>query len=82
MIKSKIIQGIARIVEKIKNPNHPKLSAKIPALADKKLREKLAKDDNNEYWVALNVTLHKLLKYATKTESPIPPLEFSINITK
>ena len=49
MIKSKIIHGKASIVEKIKNPNQPKLSAKIPALADKKLREKLANEDNNEY---------------------------------
>jgi len=49
IIKSKMIHGKASNVEKIKKPNHPKLSAKIPALADKKLREKLAKEDNNEY---------------------------------
>ena len=82
MINNKTMHGKASIVEKIKKPNQPKLSAKIPALAAKKLREKLANDDNSEYCVALNATLHKLLKYATNTESPIPPLEFSIKITK
>jgi hypothetical protein len=59
---NKINPGSAKKVEKIKKLYQPKVVAKIPALAAKKLRATVAREASIAYCVALKEILHNPLR--------------------
>ena len=81
-IHKNINPGIAKKVEAMKKFCQPNCAARIPAVEENNPRPIVANEIKVAYCVALNATLQRILKYATKTASPIPPLKFSAKITK
>ena len=69
---SSIIPGAAATTLITKNAGQPIISASEPEGAARTSRPKAIKLDNNAYWVAENLGLHKLMMKPTKAAVASP----------